>query len=307
MPEIHTAPALSILGQYFREIRRYRIYSLDEELDIGRELAAERRHIKARLGRNGNGGPGLVGKPKTYLDLLPATEAHQALFCANLRFVVNRAKKFSNLGLPLEEVIALGNKGLCDGVSRFDYKKGCKVITYAGWWIRQAILFGAPQQTYPLRITQQVHMRLAALRDGEASLQDRQPHIRRRYERLIHMTESSPLDIADEAAVPQLPIAEPRATSLDRLEADQVRSLLEDAIRFLPARELAILRAYYGLETGHPQTLQVVGLQFGITRERVRQIKLRSLKRIQERHRAADAALLRLSEYADWQPTGDGP
>jgi len=202
------------LAEYLDEIGRYRLLTPDEEVALGRRI------------RQGEG------------------DAVNALVCANLRFVVSIAKKYQSRTVPLLDLIDEGNLGLVRAAERFDERKGVKFITYAVWWIRQAILRA-----------------LSSSRDSSLSLDAP----------LISGDETRLLDYLPDVQTPS-----PAETTFEKAEAES----LEVALSELKERESRILRLYFGLGGDQPMTLAQIGALLGITRERVRQIRDRGLRKL---------------------------
>ena len=225
-------------------------------------------------------------------------KARNELVEANLRFVVTVAKNYQHRGLTLMELISAGNVGLLEAAGRFDGAKGFKFISYAVWWIRQSILQTIAEQVRTVRLPVN---RLALLKDVTetarrlSQAQDREPDIK---------AVAAELDMSPKEVVEVL--RDGRATrSLDEaidehdertrlnLLPDEVQEppdaavlkgsvieLLKAELESLDERERKILRRYYGLDGGEPMTLEKIGAELGITRERVRQLKERALAKL---------------------------
>jgi len=219
------------------------------------------------------------------------------LITANLRFVVRVAGEYTNRGLPLQDLIAEGNVGLMRATETFDPSRGHKFITYAVWWIRQAMLSALNKQTRPVKVpVNQIddHDAVAKIARALSQQLGRQP----RLDELTDQTRMSEKRVrrATEANQPHLSmdsqiyddgtIKYSDTFAADELPADErvhdayLRQLLKESLGGLPEREAKILGLYYGLDSDNPESLEQVGRKFQISRERVRQIKDRAIGRL---------------------------
>jgi len=194
-------------------------------------------------------------------------QALEALVRANLRFVVSVAKRYRNRGLPLEDLVNEGNLGLLRAAERFEPDRGVRFISYAVWWIRQAILRALSRSEAPL-LPEVGRPRTRSGRDDRStrrlrivSLDD--PAGDRAGERLRDL-------VADERVPP--PDAE--------LERRRRRDRMDARLATLPEREERVLRMYFGLDDGTQAGLAEIGTTLGVSRERARQIKARALARL---------------------------
>ena len=222
------------------------------------------------------------------------------LITANLRFVVRVAGEYTGRGLSLSDLIAEGNLGLIRATQTFDPNRGLKFITYAVWWIRQAILSALNRQTrmvaFPVNQIDDSD-RLNRARSRLSHKLGRPPHMDelvkatdmnpRRLRRALETNQSTlSLDspVYDDGNVQYgdtLPDSDPGPDEL--LDEARQRRLLRESLNHLPEREAKILNLYYGLDSDEPESLKEVGKRFHISRERVRQIKNRALHRLRER------------------------
>ena len=239
-------------------------------------------------------------------------QARDELVQANLRFVVDVAKRFQNRGLPLCELISAGNLGLITAAERFDGAKGFKFISYAVWWIRQSILQTIAEQGRTVRLPLN---RLALLSDISRVSQ----RLRQGQEHPPEIDEiAAELEVSAEMVLDTMtsarivcsldrPFEESDTRSLIELLGDttqespdaevlreSTREILENMLKTLDARELRILCLYFGLDGEESITLEQIGRILHLTRERVRQLKERALSKL--RHPARTPALRALVE-----------
>ncbi len=262
------------LDQYLREISRYPLIDRDEEARLARRI------------REGE------------------EEALEELVRANLRFVVSVSKKYQNQGVPLSDLINEGNLGLIKAARRFDETKGIKFISYAVWWIRQAILQALAEQSRVFRLPlNRAGMVYRISKQKSALLQElgREPTADEIAEALDMGAEEveETLAISRSHLSLDAPLAPGEDSSLmdclpDRLspgpEELAFERALEDTLDYvlgtLEQREAAVLRTYFGLGHRVPRSLEEIGRELGITRERVRQIKETALQRLRHASRA---------------------
>jgi RNA polymerase primary sigma factor len=266
------------------EARRY-IKKLEKEAMAGRD------HMKVMMKSI------RVGEREAY-------QARMELVEANLRLVISIAKKYTNRGLPFLDLIQEGNIGLMRAVEKFEYRRGYKFSTYATWWIRQAITRAIADQARTIRIP--VHMietinkSIKVSRDLVQEL-GREPMADEIAERLEMPVEKvrAILKIAQEPISLETPIGEEKDSHLgDFIEDKDVISpanaaafvLLQEQISkvlgTLKEREAEVLRLRFGLNDGYPHTLEEVGNTFKVTRERVRQIEAKALRKLRHPSRS---------------------
>lgn len=262
------------LARYLQEIRAYPLLSRAEEAALARRI---RRGDVAALER---------------------------LVCANLRFVVSIAKKYQKLGVSLADLVDEGNLGLIRAAEKFDESKGAKFISYAVWWVRQAILQALAEQAHTVRVPLSRANMLHNL--GRRANALRQELGREPTQQEI----AAGLDVTEKEMACAVPVARsyvsldaPIAGREDAKLLDYLRDdvtpapdndlvdgglseVLEKALGRLRGREAKVLRLYFGFDGNEPMTLESIGASMGITRERVRQIKERGLARLRSLEKA---------------------
>jgi RNA polymerase primary sigma factor len=293
---------------YLREIGRVPLLTAEDEVELAKSIEAG-LFAEEKL-CCGIAVPGAIHGD---LELLACegVRAKQRLIEANLRLVVSIAKRYIGRGLVFLDLIQEGNLGLIRAVEKFDYTRGYKFSTYATWWIRQAITRAIADQARTIRVP--VHMvetinKLARVQrqlhqelGREASIEEIAGEMGLEPERVAEIQR-----IAQEPVSLQSPIGEEESDLGDFIEdADAVvpieaaafimlQTQLERVLDQLAEREQRIIQLRFGLTDGHPRTLEEVGREFGVTRERIRQIESKTLAKLRHPSRAQV-----LREYLD--------
>jgi RNA polymerase primary sigma factor len=229
-------------------------------------------------------------------------EAQEKLARHNVRFVVSVAKKFQNRGVPLMDLIGEGNLGLMTAARKFDPDRGVKFISYAVWWIRQAIQAAIARHGRPVRVPLNRTADLNRLGRATTLLAERLGRVPTTEELVkatgltrdavralsaLHieaMRLDHPVREADERGRMErfVPITQ-EATDATTM-ANSRTTDLDAALAALPARDAKVLRLYFGLDDGKTRTLEEIGRMMGVTRERIRQLRDRALRQLREQH-----------------------
>jgi RNA polymerase primary sigma factor len=279
---------------YLKEIGRVPLLSMEDEKTLA--MAIERGELEAT--KNG------AADSKVMQD---GEAAKRQLTEANLRLVVSIAKKYVGRGMLFLDLIQEGNLGLIRAVEKFDYRKGYKFSTYATWWIRQAITRALADQARTIRIP--VHMvetinRLIKISRQLLQELGRDPSVEEIAAEMGLTPEKvrEVIKISQEPISLETPIGEEEDSHLGDFIEDQeavapaeaasvmlLKEKMADVLKNLTDRERKVLVLRFGLEDGHQRTLEEVGQEFGVTRERIRQIEAKALRKL--RHPSRGKAL----------------
>ena len=290
---------------YLKEIGKVDLLTAAEEVDLAMKIEAGLA-ATAQLEEAEANGIELDRKEKRRLGRIEQVgwDAKDALIEANLRLVVSIAKRYVGRGMLFLDLIQEGNLGLIRAVEKFDYTKGFKFSTYATWWIRQSITRAIADQSRTIRIP--VHMvetinRL--VRTSRELVQElgREPSVTEIAESM-GITESKAAEIIRVAQEPvslETPVGEEEDSHLadfipddsayapaDAAMSSMMREQLMEALQALSDREQRVIRMRFGLDDGHPQTLEEVGRAFHVTRERIRQIEAKALRKLRHPSRS---------------------
>lgn len=233
--------------------------------------------------------------------------ALEKLTKANLRFVVSVAKQYQNQGLSLSDLINEGNIGLIKAAKRFDETRGFKFISYAVWWIRQAILQALAEQSrivrLPLNRVGTLHKigKISSTLQQEFGREPSADEIARKLELSegevsdtlkisnSHLSLDAPFSVSEDNSLIDILEDEMQESPDESLLSDSLRVEIEKALDTLTPREAEVINLYFGLNHEKPLTLEEIGARFSLTRERVRQIKEKAIRRL--RHASRSKAL----------------
>ena len=265
--QVTNRESLSI-DKYLHEISRLKLISAEEEVSLARRI------------HNGD------------------MDARDCLINANLRFVVSVAKQYQNLGLSLSDLINEGNLGLIEAAQRFDETRGFKFISYAVWWIRQGIIYALAKQARIVRLPLNRISLINKIKKIIIELEQKyereptNPEITRELEltpidvtailknagRYISM--DAPLVQGEEENMYDVLLSEDTSSPDKELLMDSLRKEIERALNTLTQREADILRLFFGVNGKQEHTLGEIGEEFNLTRERIRQIKEKAIRRL---------------------------
>ena len=256
------------LDKYLHEIAKVELISAEEEVELARKI------------KNGD------------------EKALDVLIKANLRFVVSVSKQYQNQGLSLPDLINEGNLGLIKAAQRFDETRGFKFISYAVWWIRQSILQALAEQARIVRLPLNKIGYINKINRTFSELEqkfEREPSVLEIAQVLElapkdvkeslktsgrHVSMDAPINPDEEGNMYDIILADDIPAPDRELLNESLRKEIERALSTLTYREANIVRLYFGLNGKHPHTLEEIGEAFNLTRERVRQIKEKAIKRL---------------------------
>jgi RNA polymerase primary sigma factor len=284
--------------QYLSEIGRVPLLTLEEEISLARRIE-EGEAAKAELEANGEG-LDERGRRALVRKGQDGDVARQGLTEANLRLVVSIAKKYSGRGMSFLDLIQEGNQGLIRAVQKFEYKRGYKFSTYATWWIRQAINRGIADQARTIRIPVHMVETINKLTRTARQLQQdlaREPSLEEIAEAMGPGWTAAKVEDAQKVTQDVISLETPVGSEGDSFYGDFIPAgdldspvdtvaknvlseKLEQALRKLTEREAMVLRLRKGLLDGREHTLEEVGQYFAVTRERIRQIEAKALRKL---------------------------
>ena len=291
---------------YLKDIGKIPLLSIDEETELAK-LVVDGREAKRKVDEIENDDQNTVSVEEFEQLLELVDQAHDAkdkLVNANLRLVVSIAKRYLGRGLQFLDLIQEGNMGLIKAVDKFDHQKGFKFSTYATWWIRQAITRAVADQARTIRIP--VHMvetinKLVRIQRQLVQELSREPSPQEVAERMdISVEKVQQIQkIAQEPISLESPVGEEEDSNLGDFISDphaldpyeytakmKLREELDDVLGTLTDREERVLRLRFGLIDGRQRTLEEVGKEFNVTRERIRQIEAKALRKLKHPSRS---------------------
>jgi RNA polymerase primary sigma factor len=266
--------SLDPIKKYLKEIGRTPLLTFEQEVELAKRF--EKGDLKAK----------------------------ETLTRSNLRLVVSIAKKYLGRRLSFLDLIQEGNKGLIRGVEKYDWKRGFKFSTYATWWIRQAITRAIADQSRTIRIP--VHMvdqinRYYKTQRRLAQKLGKEPDVKQiakemdmpidEIENLVKISQqpkslSTPVGEDKEATLEQFVADTSQPTMYDRVSRELLKEAVTEVLETLSPREQKVLIMRFGLEDGKPKTLEEVGKEFKVTRERIRQIEAKAIRKLKHPTRA---------------------
>lgn len=290
------------VGLYLKEMARVPLLTTEEEIDLARRLEEGNCAAETLSQANGRLPPEEVERLQALVDDGKAAREH--LIKANTRLVVSIAKKYIGQGVPFLDLIQEGNLGLMKAVEKFDYRRGYRFSTYATWWIRQTITRAIADQGRTIRVP--VHMSDRIRRLYKTARQLEQLHGRRpTAEEIAAVLDLEPrkvqwmLKVSWQPLSLEHPVGEDEDSELGSFIEDDstptptqsvsdnlLREKVEEVLSTLSPREARILRLRFGLQNGRTYTLEEVGQKFGLTRERIRQIEGKALRRLRHPRRS---------------------
>ena len=302
---------------YLQEIGRIRLLRADEEIELAREIAdlLELERIREDM----VDGSDIWEDPEDVTDEAWAAEvdmplmdfrrrlgrgrrAKEKMVQSNLRLVVSIAKKYMNRGLSFQDLIQEGSLGLIRAAEKFDHEKGYKFSTYATWWIRQAITRAIADQSRTIRLPVHLYETISRIKKTTKLLSQefgRKPteeeiatRMEMTIEKLRFIAKSAQLPISLETPIGKEEdsrlgdfIESDGETPEDRVAKNLLREDLESVLDTLSPRERDVLKLRYGLDDGRMKTLEEIGQIFNVTRERIRQIEAKALRKLRHPNR----------------------
>lgn len=297
---------------YLQEIGRIRLLRADEEIELARKIAdllkledtyrdlvyeLQREPYDIEWARAVN-----MPLPEFRRRLAFGRRAKEKMVQSNLRLVVSIAKKYMNRGLSFQDLIQEGSLGLIRAAEKFDHEKGYKFSTYATWWIRQAITRAIADQSRTIRLPVHLYETISRIKKTTKVLSQemgRKPteeeiatRMEMTIEKLRFIAKSAQLPISLETPIGKEEdsrlgdfIESDGETPEDQVSKNLLREDLESVLNSLSARERDVLRLRYGLDDGRMKTLEEIGQIFNVTRERIRQIEAKALRKLRHPNR----------------------
>lgn len=297
---------------YLQEIGRIRLLRADEEIELARKIAdlLELERIREKLMEHYDREPNEqewasaveMRLPEFRRRLYIGRRAKDKMVQSNLRLVVSIAKKYMNRGLSFQDLIQEGSLGLIRAAEKFDHEKGYKFSTYATWWIRQAITRAIADQSRTIRLPVHLYETISRIKKTTKLLSQemgRKPteeeiatRMEMTIEKLRFIAKSAQLPISLETPIGKEEdsrlgdfIESDGETPEDQVSKNLLREDLENVLDTLSPRERDVLRLRYGLDDGRMKTLEEIGQIFNVTRERIRQIEAKALRKLRHPNR----------------------
>ncbi len=295
------------VGLYLKEMARVPLLNTEEEVNLAVRLEAGRAAEK-KLRKN----PDSDRATEWMFLIQDGVNAREHLIKANTRLVVSIAKKYMSRGVPFLDLIQEGNLGLMKAVEKFDYRRGFRFSTYATWWIRQTITRAIADQGRTIRVPVHMSDRIRKLYRVARDL-EQEKGCKPSVEEIAEVMECEPrkvqwmLKVSWQPLSLEHPVGEDEDSELgnfiendleptpsDSAHSKLLKEKINELLNTLTPREARILRLRFGLQNGRSYTLEEVGQKFGLTRERIRQIEGRALRRLRHPRRSR-----KLRDYLD--------
>ena len=300
--DLSTISTDDTVGLYLKEMARVPLLTTEQEVDLAKRLERGLKAQKKLDKMNGGGSYKKCAELQGHIE--DGRGAREHLIKANTRLVVSIAKKYIGRGVPFLDLIQEGNLGLMKAVQKYDYRRGFRFSTYATWWIRQTITRAIADQGRTIRVPVHMSDRIRRLYKAARDLEQ------------IHGRKPTPEEIAAELNLEprkvqwmlkvswrplslERPVGEEEDTELGAFIEDDttptptqsayqhlLKEKVEEVLATLTPREARILRLRFGLQNGRSYTLEEVGQKFGLTRERIRQIEGKALRRLRHPRRS---------------------
>ncbi|MGD2026968.1 MAG: sigma-70 family RNA polymerase sigma factor [Anaerolineales bacterium] len=293
---------IDTVGLYLKEMSRVPLLDTEEEIALAKRIERGIKSEKRLAKLNGNTPKAEKQRLKEYIH--SGSDARDHLIQANTRLVVSIAKKYLGRGVPFLDLIQEGNLGLMKAVKKYDYRRGFRFSTYATWWIRQTITRSIADQgrtiRVPVHMIDRIRQMYKAARRLEQSL-GRPPKVEELAECIdqpidkvqwmlqvswLPLSLESPVGDDEDAELGMFVEDEHTPTPSSATAQKLLSEKMEEVLATLSPREARILRLRFGLENGKTYTLEEVGEKFGLTRERIRQIEGKALRRLRHPMRA---------------------
>jgi RNA polymerase primary sigma factor len=300
--DLSTISTDDTVGLYLKEMARVPLLTTEQEVDLAKRLERGLKAQRKLDKMNGGGSYKKCAELQGHIE--DGRGAREHLIKANTRLVVSIAKKYIGRGVPFLDLIQEGNLGLMKAVEKFDFRRGFRFSTYATWWIRQTITRAIADQGRTIRVPVHMSDRIRRLYKAARDLEQ------------IHGRKPTPEEIAAELNLEprkvqwmlkvswrplslERPVGEEEDTELGAFIEDDttptptqsayqhlLKEKVEEVLATLTPREARILRLRFGLQNGRSYTLEEVGQKFGLTRERIRQIEGKALRRLRHPRRS---------------------